>query len=81
MNLERAGALRGRSGKENLMARRTRESDGADIRDAADLDDLVKDKRSSWRASAAKARRRQRRYQKRLTGVAVARLAAADPED
>ena len=32
-----------------------------------DLDDLVADKREAWRATSDKARRRQRRYKKRLT--------------
>ena len=30
-------------------------------------DDLVHDKREGWRANSSKARRRQRRYKKRLT--------------
>jgi len=34
---------------------------------ADDVDELVSDKRQGWRANAAKARRRQRRYKKRLT--------------
>jgi len=34
---------------------------------AADLEDLVQDKREGWRASGAKARRRQRRYKALLT--------------
>lgn len=49
------------------MARRTYESDGAHIQTADDLDELVHDKRQGWRANPAKARRRQRRYKKRLT--------------
>ena len=49
------------------MARRTYESDGLIIATADDVDDLVSDKRQGWRANAAKARRRQRRYKKRLT--------------
>ena len=49
------------------MPRRTYEADGRRIEVADDLDDLVSDKREVWRATPAKARRRQRRYGKRLT--------------
>ena len=49
------------------MARRTREADAELIETVDDLEELVKDKRQSWRANASKARRRQRRYKNRLT--------------
>jgi hypothetical protein len=49
------------------MARRTYESDGLSVEIAGDVDELVSDKRRGWRANAAKARRRQHRYKKRLT--------------
>ena len=49
------------------MARRTREADAELIETADDLEELVQDKRESWRANASKARRRQRRYKNRLT--------------
>ena len=49
------------------MPRRTYESDGHRVGVAEDLDALVSDKREGWRATPAKARRRQRRYGKRLT--------------
>ena len=49
------------------MPRRTYEMDGARATSADDLDGLVIDKRQGWRATPAKARRRQRRYGKRLT--------------
>lgn len=49
------------------MVRRTYESDAAKIEDLDDLDDLVADKIEAWRATYDKARRRQRRYKKRLT--------------
>ena len=49
------------------MRRRTYEADGRRVEVAGDLDDLVSDKREGWRATPAKARRRQRRYGKRLT--------------
>ena len=49
------------------MARRTYGADAEYIETADDLDDLVQDKRESWRADSSKARRRQRRYKKRVT--------------
>ncbi len=49
------------------MTRRTYERDGQTIESVDDVDELVTDKRAGWRANAAKARRRQRRYKKRLT--------------
>ena len=53
------------------MTRRTYESDGEHIQTADDLDELGHDKRQGWRANPAKARRRQRRYKKRLTHTLV----------
>ena len=53
------------------MVRRTYESDATKIKDVDDLDDLVADKREAWRATSDKARRRQRRYKKRLTNRLV----------
>ena len=49
------------------MTRRTYEADAEHIETADDLDDFVQDKREGWRANSSKARRRQRRYKKRLT--------------
>ena len=49
------------------MPRRTNESEGHRVEVVEDLDALVSDKRAGWRATRAKARRRQRRYGKRLT--------------
>ena len=49
------------------MAKRTSPRDAERVETADDLDDVVQDKRAAWRASAAKARRRNRRYAKRLT--------------
>ena len=46
------------------MVRRTYESDAVKIES---VDDLVADKREAWRATSDNARRRQRRYKKRLT--------------
>ena len=55
------------------MARRTREADAELIETVDDLEELVKDKRQSWRANSSKARRRQRRYKNRLTNE-IARM-------
>jgi len=49
------------------MSRRTYEKDADFVEVADDLENLVADKRISWRASATKARRRQRRYKNRIT--------------
>jgi hypothetical protein len=49
------------------MTNRTSPKDAARITEAADLDEIVVDKREVWRASDAKARRRQRRYKQLLT--------------
>jgi hypothetical protein len=49
------------------MARRTSISDAGRIGVADDLQDVVQDKRADWRATGAKARRRQRRYKNLLT--------------
>ena len=49
------------------MARRTHEADAELIETVDDLEELVQDKRKSWRANSSKARRRQRRYKNRLT--------------
>ncbi|MGB3725522.1 MAG: hypothetical protein WA981_07125 [Glaciecola sp.] len=49
------------------MTKRTTPKDAAKIESAMDIEDVVVDKRHHWRASAEKARRRQRRYQKLIT--------------
>tara|TARA_B100000989_G_scaffold297802_1_gene284750 strand:- start:1151 stop:1333 length:183 start_codon:yes stop_codon:yes gene_type:complete len=49
------------------MTKRTYENDANIIETAEDLEDIVVDKRVTWRASSSKARRRQRRYKNRLT--------------
>ncbi len=48
------------------MNKRTYEKDSVFIEEASDLEDIVKDKRTIWRASPSKVIRRQRRYKKRL---------------
>lgn len=55
------------------MSKRNYEKDGLKIEIASDLDDLVVDKRKSWRANSSKANQRQRRYKKRLTKQIVQR--------
>lgn len=49
------------------MPKRTSPIDAGKISVAADLEELVQDKREGWRATGAKARRRQRRYKTLLT--------------
>ena len=49
------------------MIRHTYEAGAEHIETADDLDDLEQDKREGWMANCSKARRRQRRYKKRLT--------------
>ena len=49
------------------MSQRTYEINGKNIEVAEDLTFFVFDKRINWRSSSIKARRRQRRYEKRLT--------------
>jgi hypothetical protein len=49
------------------MPKRTSPNDAARIDVAADLHEVVTDKREGWRGSDAKARRRQRRYKRLLT--------------
>lgn len=69
-----------------FMTKRTSPSDARKISVAADLEDLVQDKREGWRASGAKARRRQRRYKALLTqqllksGQSAAAEAALDDD-
>ena len=46
--------------------RRTYENDSKLIDYPEDMEILVVDKRSKWRASSSKANRRQRRYKKRI---------------
>ena len=50
----------------SYMPRRTYESEGYRVEGVEDLDALVSDKRDGWRATPAKARRRQRRDDKPL---------------
>tara|TARA_A100001015_G_C14701347_1_gene598419 strand:- start:184 stop:345 length:162 start_codon:yes stop_codon:yes gene_type:complete len=50
----------------NQKNKRTYEKNAFQVEIADDLEILVNDKRSSWRASPSKARRRQRRYKNRI---------------
>lgn len=61
------------------MTKRTYPSDVENISIAADLEDVVQDKRAGWRASGAQARRRQRRYKNMLTNQLI--RSAADAGD
>jgi hypothetical protein len=56
-----------------VMAKRTYESDAQCVELVDDLDNIVQDKREGWRQTNSKARRRQRRYKKRLTHELVKR--------
>jgi len=58
------------------MAKRTSKSDAGRVVDADDLEEVVRDKREGWRASGAKARRRQRRYKK----FVLSQIDASDPD-
>ena len=49
------------------MTRRTYEKDAENIEVADDLNKIVNDKRLKWRGNSSKIRRRQRRYENRLT--------------
>ena len=62
------------------MTKRTSPGDARKISVAADLEDLVQDKREGWRASGNKARRRQRRYKALLTQQLL-RMGATDQDD
>jgi hypothetical protein len=48
------------------MTKRTSIKDAKRVDNASDIEEVVSDKRQGWRANAATARRRQRRYKKRL---------------
>lgn len=56
------------------MTKRTSPDDASRVERADDLEDVINDKRAGWRATPAKARRRQRRYAKQMTDE-IARLA------
>ncbi|APX11506.1 hypothetical protein [Tateyamaria omphalii] len=62
------------------MPKRTSPKDAQHVEVADDLDDIVTDKREGWRATAAKARRRQRRYAKQLTHE-LTRMARHNEDD
>jgi hypothetical protein len=62
------------------MTKRTSPTDAGKITFAADLEDIVQDKREGWRASGAKARRRQRRYKALLTQQLL-KLGTASTDD
>ena len=55
------------------MSRRTSLNDAERVEIAHDLDEIVRNKREACRATAAKARRRQRSRTKRITDEIVLR--------
>jgi hypothetical protein len=63
------------------MPKRTSPQDAARIGTADDLEDIVQDKRALWRATDAKARRRQRRYKALLTQQLIRLHGTDDHED
>ena len=66
------------------MTKRTSLYDAILIEEGQDLERLVKDKRAQWRANNAKARRRQRRYKKKLISELpkiITDIHGAYPED
>lgn len=67
-------------GHAEAMPRRTRTDDAQDVERADDLNRVVQDKRAGRRADAARGRRRNRRYQNRLTHM-VKRGAADSVSD
>jgi hypothetical protein len=62
------------------MPKRTSLKDAKRIENASDIEDIVSDKRQGWRANAATARRRQRRYKKRLVDELVNLTQESEPE-
>lgn len=63
------------------MPKRTSLSDAKQVQIADDLEAIVIDKREGWRATDAKARRRQRRYKNLLTQQLVRGLAPEEDDD
>ena len=63
------------------MPKRTSPNDAARVTVADDLDEIVVDKREGWRASDAKARRRQRRYKRLLVRELIKQPPGSDDND
>ncbi len=63
------------------MPKRTYTTDLNNWDDASDLHLIVKDKRASKRATEAKARRRNRRYEKRLLNAQLKKTKLDDTSD
>ena len=55
------------------MPKRTSITDLDRVEEVDDLEEVVRDKRENWRATGAKARRRQRRYKNLLTNQLMRR--------
>ncbi|MFT4776152.1 MAG: hypothetical protein ACI9B7_000520 [Oleispira sp.] len=62
------------------MTKRTSIKDAKRIDNASDIEEVVSDKRQGWRANAATARRRQRRYKKRLVNELANLTPESEPE-
>ena len=62
------------------MPKRTSLKDAKRIENGSDIEDIVSDKRQGWRANAATARRRQRRYKKRLVDELATLTQESEPE-
>jgi hypothetical protein len=63
------------------MPKRTSPNDASRIVVASDLEEIVIDKREGWRASDAKARRRQRRYKRLLTQQLIKMVPIGDAQN
>lgn len=63
------------------MPKRTSITDLQDWDDAPDLHHIVKDKRAAKRATDEKARRRNRRYEKRLLNAQLKKAKLNDNQD
>ncbi|MEX0370482.1 MAG: hypothetical protein AB3N09_07600 [Tateyamaria sp.] len=63
------------------MPKRTSPTDADRVEVADDLEDIVQEKRAGWRANAAKARRRNRRYANKLTTELTRRARNGDWDD
>ena len=63
------------------MPKRTYTTDLNDWDEATDLHHIVKDKRASKRANSEKARRRNRRYEKRLLNAQLKKAKLGDHSD
>ena len=75
------GSLRTLTFGQSNMPNRTSPKDAERVEMADDVEDVVADKRAGWRASPAKARRRQRRYKRRILDELVLMSRQTDPDE